>query len=133
MKNGLNEILINIEAFSADKRFLDGIFKKTSCIFAKIWYTVAIIMEAIMNTIYNTPCGGVGTGLNTLRQSDTVKALKDNPAIARVFAYTVLFKCKEAYNKLLTHVEKIDNTAVDRVLPYRKLSRCIRGYDDGVP
>ena len=78
-----------------------------------------------MNTIYNTPCGGVGSGLYALMRMDMAKAL---------FADTLSFKCKEAHSKLfLTRLKNVANAAVDFVLPYRKYSRWMIGYGYGVP
>ena len=87
-----------------------------------------------MNTIYNTPCGGVRSGLCALMHMDIAKALRDDPTVARVFADAVSFECKEEYSKLfLMHLKKIANTAIGRVLLYRNHSKWIRGYYDGVP
>ena len=60
-----------------------------------------------MNTIYDTPCGGVRTSLDTLRWSDTAKAMGCSNALA--------------------------GTAVSCMLLFRNHSRWIIGYDNGVP
>ena len=87
-----------------------------------------------MNTIYNTPCGGVRSGFCALMRMDIAKALKGRPTVARVFADAVSFECKEEYSKLfLTRLKNIANTAVGCMLLYRNHSKWIRGYYDGVP